>query len=177
MGTLLPAPSLRAPPGSGVAKTRLSDFHFHLMVISASICSGPTWWTSFHCLTVNLCESLHLKCVSYRQQILGFLIWSEKSSTFHVIIDITRFIFYFFGFSGSQLQHTGLSCPATCGIVASWPGIEAVSLALEGRFLINEPPEKSLKLGLNLQSATVLWLPCFAHMLFICPFLCFCLLD
>ena len=38
----------------------------------------------------------------------------------------------------------GLSCPSTCGILVPRPGIEPVSLALEGRFFTTGPPGKSL---------------------------------
>ena len=38
-----------------------------------------------------------------------------------------------------------LSCPAACGILAPWPGIEPGSPALQGRFLTTGPPGKSLK--------------------------------
>ena len=37
-----------------------------------------------------------------------------------------------------------LSCPAACGILAPGPGIEPVSLALEGGFLTRAPPGTSL---------------------------------
>ena len=35
------------------------------------------------------------------------------------------------------------SCPAACGILAPWPGIEPTSPALEGGFLTTAPPRKS----------------------------------
>ena len=38
---------------------------------------------------------------------------------------------------------TSLSCPAACGILAPWPGIEPGSPALQGRFLTTGPPGKS----------------------------------
>ena len=37
-----------------------------------------------------------------------------------------------------------LICPAACGILVPWPGIEPASPALEGRFLATGPPGKSL---------------------------------
>ena len=40
----------------------------------------------------------------------------------------------------------GLSCPAAWGILVPRPGIEPVSLALEGGFLATGSPGKSLKL-------------------------------
>ena len=49
-----------------------------------------------------------------------------------------------------SLQHTGLvvvvcgfSCPAACGILVPWPGIEPASPALEGGFLTTPLPGKS----------------------------------
>ena len=67
-------------------------------------------------------------------------------------------VFFFFavlGLCGMQaflsLQCTGflvvarrLSCPVACGTLVPRPGIEAMSLALEGRFLTTGPPGKSL---------------------------------
>ena len=44
-----------------------------------------------------------------------------------------------------------LSCPAACWILVPWPGIEPVSLALQGRFLTTRPPGRS---------ASFLWSPC-----------------
>ena len=38
-----------------------------------------------------------------------------------------------------------LSCPAVCGILVPWPGIEPRLLALEGGFLTTGPPGKSHK--------------------------------
>ena len=37
----------------------------------------------------------------------------------------------------------GFSCPEVCWILVPWPGIEPVSLALEGRFLTHGPPGKT----------------------------------
>ena len=37
-----------------------------------------------------------------------------------------------------------LSCPAACGILAPWSGVEPTSPALEGEFLTTGPPGKSL---------------------------------
>ena len=39
----------------------------------------------------------------------------------------------------------GLSCPAACGILLPWPGIEPTSPVLEGGFLTTGPSGKSLK--------------------------------
>ena len=47
---------------------------------------------------------------------------------------------------GSLVVACGLSCPVTCGILVSPPGIEPMSPALEGRFLTTGPPGKSLSL-------------------------------
>ena len=38
-----------------------------------------------------------------------------------------------------------LSCPAACGILVPWPGIEPASFAMEGGFLTTGPPGKSPK--------------------------------
>ena len=48
---------------------------------------------------------------------------------------------------GSPVADHGLSCPKTCRILVPWPGIEPVSSALEGRFLITGPLGKSLQRG------------------------------
>ena len=45
--------------------------------------------------------------------------------------------------AGSRVVAWGLSCPAACGTLVPWPGIEPVSLALEGRFFTTGPPGKS----------------------------------
>ena len=37
----------------------------------------------------------------------------------------------------------GLSCPAACGVLVPWPGIEPASPALEGGFFTTGPPGKS----------------------------------
>ena len=42
-----------------------------------------------------------------------------------------------------------LSCPAACGILVPWSGIESVSPALESRFFTTGPPGKSCE--------TVIW--------------------
>jgi len=61
-------------------------------------------------------------------------------------------VLFYFDCTGSLLQHLGItslvvawgfSCPKVCGILVPWPGIEPVSLALEGRFLTTGPPGKS----------------------------------
>ena len=46
--------------------------------------------------------------------------------------------------SGSVLVVHGLSCSMAWGILAPWPGIEPMSPALQGRFLITGPALKSL---------------------------------
>ena len=43
---------------------------------------------------------------------------------------------------GSVVAACGLSCPAACGILVPWPGIEPAS-PLEGGFLTTGPPGKS----------------------------------
>ena len=45
----------------------------------------------------------------------------------------------------SVVAARGLSCPAACGILVPWPGIEPVSPVMEGRFLTTGPPRKSQK--------------------------------
>ena len=40
-----------------------------------------------------------------------------------------------------------LSCPAACGILVPWPGIEPTSPALQSRFLTTGPPGKSPLVG------------------------------
>ena len=45
---------------------------------------------------------------------------------------------------GSQVVALGLSCPMACGILVPLPGIESMSLALEGGFITTGPPGKSL---------------------------------
>ena len=42
-----------------------------------------------------------------------------------------------------------LSCPAACGILVPWPGIEPASFAMEGGFLTTGPPGKSQKGNIN----------------------------
>ena len=44
---------------------------------------------------------------------------------------------------GSVAVALGFSCPAACGILVPQPGIELISLALEGGFLTIGPPGKS----------------------------------
>jgi len=44
---------------------------------------------------------------------------------------------------GSIVSVHGLSCPKTCGILVPHPGIEPMSLALEGGFYTTGPPGKS----------------------------------
>ena len=39
----------------------------------------------------------------------------------------------------------GLSCPAACGVLVAWPGIEPTSPTLEGGFLTTGPPAKPLQ--------------------------------
>ena len=47
------------------------------------------------------------------------------------------------GLLGSVVAMHWLSCPTRCGILVPWPGIEPMSLALEGEFSTREPPGKS----------------------------------
>ena len=44
---------------------------------------------------------------------------------------------------GSVVVSHGLSCPAACGILVTWPGMEPGSPASEGRFSTTGPPGKS----------------------------------
>ena len=43
----------------------------------------------------------------------------------------------------SLVLSLGISCPAACGILVPWPGIEPVSPELKGKFLTTVPPGKS----------------------------------
>ena len=47
---------------------------------------------------------------------------------------------------GSAVAVHGLRCPAACGILVPWSGIELTSPALQGGSLTNGPPGKSLQL-------------------------------
>ena len=51
--------------------------------------------------------------------------------------------------AGSLVAARSLSCPTACGILVPRPGIEPVSLALEGGFLTTGPPGKSQSYFLN----------------------------
>ena len=44
---------------------------------------------------------------------------------------------------GSVVVVLRLSCSSACGVLAPWPGISPMSLALQGRFLAPRPPGKS----------------------------------
>ena len=49
----------------------------------------------------------------------------------------------FFKKKKKKSHHSTFSCPTTSEILAARPGIQPVSLALEGRFLTTGPPGKS----------------------------------
>ena len=46
-------------------------------------------------------------------------------------------------FKKKKSHHSTFSCPKTCEILVARPGIQPVSVALEGRFLTTGPPGKS----------------------------------
>ena len=51
-----------------------------------------------------------------------------------------------------------LSCPAACGILVPWTGIEPTSPALEGKFFTTGPPGKSQVLGFwHIKSFSISW--------------------
>ena len=78
----------------------------------------------------------------------------------HLLYLLFKKIIYLFGCIRSSLQHWGLflfgaqgfSCSLTCGFLVPKPGIKPTTLALQGRFLITGPPEKSLLYFLDLAS-------------------------
>ena len=49
----------------------------------------------------------------------------------------------------------GFSCPAACGILVPWLGIEPVSSALQGGFFTTGPPGKSLTITLDMLHCNV----------------------
>ena len=51
---------------------------------------------------------------------------------------------------GSLVVEGRLSCPAACGILVPWPGIQPASPALQGGFLTTTPPGSSLPYTLKL---------------------------
>ena len=68
------------------------------------------------------------------------LAFAAAYSLFTAAHGLSRFAAYV-GFS-LDVMH-GLSCPETCGILVSWPGIEPVCPTLESGFFTTGPPGKS----------------------------------
>ena len=103
-----------------------------------SLWTEPQHWKEFLCPGWNKCKqrNKHLcTCPGSKFSNQVFLLYWP--------ISFFCMIFSFPGCAGCLFHHEGrLSCPAACGILVPWPGIEPMSATLEGRFFITRPPEK-----------------------------------
>ena len=103
--------------------------HRHLLRASEQISLGAKTiiWSFFLISKYFGCTGSSLWCLDSLVQSLGSRLPSLSTC----------------GKQASLAVPCGFSCPAGCGILVPWPGIEPESFALEGKFLTTGPPRKS----------------------------------